>query len=54
VAGTISNILGMLNQEAYEVELRLDRRGRVLAVVERWVEGGRVKEKKRRVKKLPW
>jgi len=53
VAGTISNIVGMLNREVYEVELRLDRRGRVLAVVERWFEGGRIREKKRRIRRFP-
>jgi len=54
VAGTISRLVHMLPEDRYEVELKLDRRGRVKAVVERWFEMGRVREKKRRVRKLPW
>jgi len=54
MAGTISNLLYMLPEDGYEVELKLDRRGRVKAVVERWFEAGRVKERKRRVRRLPW
>jgi len=48
VAGAISNILQVLPEDIYEVELRLDRRGRVLSVIERWYEFGKVVEKKRR------
>jgi len=54
VAGIISRLVYTLPGDGYEVELKLDRRGRVLAVVERWFEAGRVREKKRRVRKLPW
>jgi len=54
VAGIISRLVHILPEDGYEVELKLDKRGRVRAVIERWFEAGQVKEKKRRVKKLPW
>jgi len=54
VAGAISNILQVLPEDIYEVELKLDKRGRVVSVIERWYEGRKVIEKKRRLKKLPW
>jgi len=54
VAGAISNTLQVLTGDVYEVELKLDKRGRVVSVIERWYEFGRVVEKKRRVRKLPW
>jgi len=51
VAGTISRLVYMPYE--YEVELKLDRRGRVKAVIERWFEGGRIREKKRRIRRFP-
>jgi len=39
VARTVSNPLYTLPKDGYEVELKLDRQGRVKAVVERWFEG---------------
>jgi len=52
VAGIISRLVQVLPEDGYEVELKLDRRGRVLSVIERWYECGKVVEKKRRLKKL--
>jgi len=54
VAGTISRLVHTLPKDEYEIELKLDKHGRVVSVIERWYEGEKVIEKKRRLKRLPW
>jgi len=54
MARTFSRLVHTLPGNEYEVELKLDKRGRVASVIERWYKGGKVIEKKRRLKKLPW
>jgi len=43
-----------LPKNGYEVELKIGRGGRVLAVIERWNQVGKIVERKRKLKKFSW